>query len=105
MKKKRVQKKQAQWIPSTFSAYGIIWKVVLTEHHPKIKGNFGYCSSEDQTIYILKSATKRQKESTFLHELIHLVGEAADLNLSEHTVLNLEAGLFHILKDNGIKIF
>lgn len=103
--KKRAKKKERVWIPPTFSAYGIIWKVKFVSEHKKIKGNFGYCSSEDQTIYILKTATKRQQESTFLHELIHLVEAATELNLSEHTVLNLEAGLFHILKDNPIQIF
>jgi hypothetical protein len=93
------------WIPSEFMAYGLPWKVRFVTEHEKIKGNFGHCSAEDQTIYLLKTATRRQQESTFLHELIHLVSETMELNLSEHTVLCLEGGLYPILKDNGIKLF
>ena len=88
-----------------FKAYGLIWKVKVTNSHPKIKDNFGHFDMAEQTIYISKNATEPQQRSTLLHEIIHLVGETHELNLSEQTVLVLEAGLFHILKDNNLKLY
>lgn len=88
----------------TFNAYGLKWKVRVVSKHEKIKGNFGFFDFPTETIFILKNASERQQRSTLLHELIHLVSEVNELNLGEHTVLSLESGLFHILKDNNIKL-
>jgi Zn-dependent peptidase ImmA (M78 family) len=44
--------------------------------------------------------TQRQ-ESTLLHELIHSVCDINDVELTEHQINLLEAGLYQILTDNG----
>jgi len=89
----------------SFKAYGLKWRVKIVSKHEKIVGNFGYCSIEDQTIYIAKNATEDQQKSTLLHELIHLVEQTNQLNMSEHTVLVLEAGLYSIIVGNRINLF
>ena len=88
----------------TFKAYGLKWKVRVVNRHEKIKGNFGFFDYPTETVFILKDASDRQQRSTLLHELIHLVGEVNGLNLSENSVLILEAGLFQILTDNKIRV-
>jgi len=83
-----------------FKAFGQEWKVKTTKNHPKIEGNFGYCDLGENTIWIATNATEIQQKSTLLHEIIHLIEQSMGLNFSEHSVLTLEAGLFHILRDN-----
>ena len=86
--------------PFKFKAYGQEWKVKIVKNHPKIQGNFGHCDMDNNTIYLHANATDIQQKSTLLHEIIHVVEQSNGLNFSEHSVLSLEAGLFHIMRDN-----
>ena len=83
-----------------FKAFAQEWRVRIVKNHPKIVGNFGHCDMDNNTIWIASNASEVQQKSTLLHEIIHLVEQSVGLNFSEHSVLALEAGLFHILRDN-----
>jgi Zn-dependent peptidase ImmA (M78 family) len=45
--------------------------------------------------------SRQRQESTLLHELIHAVCDINDVELEEHQINLLEAGLYQILNDNG----
>lgn len=90
--------------PFTFKAFGQTWKVKISKSHAEIKNNFGYLDEDNNIIYITPDATDEQQRSTLLHEIIHLVGMANGLNLSEHTVLCLESGLFGAYNGNKMTI-
>lgn len=64
-------------------------------------GRFHHIS---QTIHIANDLNNEQKESTLLHEIIEALNYHLSLELSENTIMSLEAGLYQVLSDNGVDI-
>jgi len=65
-------------------------------------GAYGRYHSRLQKIQIANDLSESQKESTLLHEVLHLISFHLRLDLSENQVAGLEAGLYEFLQSNDI---
>lgn len=57
-------------IPETFTLGGLTWKV---KRMKSLKGKYGDCIIEKQTIRLLDTIPTELKEQTFCHELVHAI--------------------------------
>lgn len=57
-------------IPSEFKLGGLTWKV---KRMKQLKGKYGDCQLEKQTIRLLDTLPQELKEQTFCHELVHAI--------------------------------
>ena len=55
-----------------------------------------------QYIFIDRTVELQAQESTMLHEIIEAIDKHLDINLEHHTIMLLEAGLYQVLRENGI---
>lgn len=81
--------------------------IELLEHKFKVEycspklwsGNgLGRCSLADQLIQINSDAGKEVQESTFYHELVHMIADISDLELSESEISALGLGFYSYIK-------
>lgn len=68
-----------------------------------IDGMVDYGSTDPfkQVINIRKGLTDEMTASTLLHEIIEVINESLDLNLSHQTIQSLEVSLFSVYNDNS----
>jgi len=59
-------------------------------------GNCGDCNTEQAYIRINKETTKQHQEDTLLHEVIHIISEEVDLELTEPQTRRLATVLYSI---------
>jgi hypothetical protein len=64
--------------------------------------SFGGCDFAGGTIYCSKEIPKDLQESTLLHEILEALNYHLELGLKHPQITALEAGLYQVLKDNGI---
>jgi len=57
-----------------------------------------------QVIIIDPLQCKQAQESSVLHEMIEALNYHLDLKLQHETIMQLEAGLYQCLKDNGVDL-
>lgn len=62
----------------------------------------GSTDFDNNIILIKDNMSVDNKLSTVLHELLEVINETYDLNLSHQTIQTLEAGLFQVIKDNKL---
>lgn len=86
-------------IPSKLKIGGITYEVKL------ISGlaDCGSTKFDNSTILINKDQTEERQATTLLHEIIEVISEHNDLNLSHQTIQTFESNLFQVLVDNFIK--
>jgi len=82
---------------TTLKIYGQDWKVRVLKRHKGLKKNIGWTNSVKNEIIVSANYTEDLQKSTLLHELIHIVSQANDIDLSEKEVLALEAGLYSVI--------
>ena len=93
----------------TFEAYGQKWNARI-EHHAAIADGNGAFVSEVRTIFINPDIGHKEQQSTFIHELIHLIEHYWCIELGYHpdhedleVVELLERGLMSVMRDNKLK--
>lgn len=89
-------------IPKQIKAYGFKYPVIQQK---RIKGGFiGEINHHQQKIKLVNNGkySKRIREESLLHELIHLVHNQEGIKMKEGEVDHLSKGLYHVLKDNNL---
>ena len=81
--------------------FGYSYSIDQSKTYDEI-GAFGRYHSRLQKIQIAKDISNNQKESTLLHEVLHLISFHLQLDLSENQVAGLETGLYEFLQSNDI---
>lgn len=64
----------------------------------------GTCNPGRQIIVLDPQQCKQSQESTILHEMIEALNFHLALSLSHPVIMQLEAGLYQALTDNGVKM-
>lgn len=62
----------------------------------------GLCMFGNRKILIKKGLHKQEKRDTYLHELIHCISDAYDLNLSERQVTVLTGEIISLINRNKL---
>ena len=65
-------------------------------------GNSGSAQCYTQTIWIDSEGKKEYQEAVLLHEIIELLNEECDMNLTHQTISTLATSLYAVLKDNKL---
>lgn len=80
------------------------FKVKLVGFKEELKNTThkGLLLSEKQEIFINKTYHVETRESTLIHEIIHQINLDYNIGLSEKNIERFEAGLYQVLKDNGL---
>jgi hypothetical protein len=68
----------------------------------KTTATVGECDSCDHVIRVLKSQSKEELFSTFIHELLHASSDEYDIKLTHRQVYKLERAIAQILLNNFI---
>ncbi len=93
-------------IPNTLNILGlpvIIKKInsaIITETKEVAEGR---CDLNNLYIAINNSAPIPNKDSTFLHEIIHFLNDRLTIELSEHQISLLETGLYQVIHTNKLR--
>ncbi len=66
----------------------------------KSLADFGSTDFFNQDILIREDMSVDNKESVILHEVLEVINDSLDLNLTHQTLQSLEASLFQVYKDN-----
>ena len=85
-------------IPKQIKGYGFVYPIFQKKNYKWL----GTINHKKGYIVLQKNQHHCRKESSLLHELIHMVSSENDLNLKETQVNLLETGLYQILKDNKL---
>ena len=86
-------------IMNNFVLFGVDYCVDDTIINDEM-GSFGRSNASLQKIQIAKDIGLAQKQSTLLHEILHLISFHLRLELTEQQVSGLETGLFEYLITN-----
>lgn len=89
-------------IPESVDISGLNYKVEVTKSGCKDDNYMGRTYEKECLIMVCSDMPKDQMEVTFLHEVIHAVGFAFALELSENQVTALASGLYSTLKKADI---
>ena len=86
-------------IPRKIRMDGVDWKIIKTSNdlNSNIMGTTYPHAKE-----ILLSTDSGQIESTFLHEVVHVIDLDRGLELSENQVQSLASGLYAAIVDNNL---
>ena len=94
-------------LPKKLRIEGLNYKV-KTKRHPRLqKGGEEYFGTECASkcaIVVKKNHPKQRQMSTLLHEVVHVIDYELGLHLGEETITRLGTGLFHVLRDNKLKV-
>lgn len=86
--------------PESLHAFGETWNFTYVYEQnldPKFSGITSY---SNMSVVVLLNQPEPLPRKTMLHELIHLASNHTMANLTEEQVMQLEHGLWAILKDN-----
>lgn len=89
---------------NTLKVLGYTYTIQQTEGPPEgiPSDSFGGCDFANGTIYCSKDIHQDLQESTLLHEILEALNYHLELGLKHPQITALEAGLYQVLKDNGI---
>lgn len=79
---------------------GFHYDLVLRED----KDDFGKMDIMNGTMFIDTQASEQIQQSTVLHEALHALDTHLSLRLGHNRIRLLEAGLFALLRDNGVDL-
>jgi len=81
--------------PKRIKILGKYYKVIPTD-----QGDYGICNTETCEIHLRQNQNHQQKKDTLLHECIHAIDDAMQLNLTEEQVFGMAGGVYALLHDN-----
>ena len=77
--------------------YGQDWIIKYPKRHKLFKKVVGWANHTKNEIVIQSKLPETQQKSIILHELIHIITEANDIDLTETETKALESGLFSVI--------
>lgn len=83
----------------TVKICGVDYQIV-TKNSLDMPDALGQCHSDCQQIWILDSNTEETNTNVLLHECLHAISDALDLELSERQVTVLATALIAFARDN-----
>lgn len=91
-------------LPKKLTILGHVYAVKAYKNIKKEQGSavFGRCDVENTTLHIGQEFTPSQVEATLLHEIIEAINYHLELRLEHNQIQGLEAGLYSVLKENGL---
>lgn len=78
---------------------GVPYQIVV-KNSMDMPNALGLCHSDQQQIWLLDSNTEETNTNVLLHEILHAVSDAYDLELSERQVNVLATALIALARDN-----
>ncbi len=81
--------------PKRIKIIGKYYKVIPTD-----QGDYGICNPETCEIHLRSNQDPQQKKDTLLHEVIHGIDDAMQLNMTEEQVFGMAGGIYAVLHDN-----
>lgn len=75
------------------------WKSAVKEGAGAV---YGRCVPEELSIFVGTEFPDSQIEATLLHEIIEAINYHLELRLEHNQIQGLEAGLYSVLKENGL---
>lgn len=81
---------------------GIPYKVNIKEPFDRSELNHGSTDFLNAEINICKNLNTEGRNSTFLHEVLHVIDFNLGLDLSENQIAALASGIFATCTENGI---
>lgn len=66
--------------------------------------HMGQHNANELTITICTGMQRQHQESTMIHEIIESINWQLALGLEEEKILNLEIGLYNVLKNAGVDL-
>lgn len=80
---------------------GIPYKLNYKEQFDRAETNHGSTDFLNTEINICKSLNSESRNSTFLHEVLHVIDFNLGLDLTENQIAALSSGLFAFFTENG----
>lgn len=87
-------------LPETIKIGGQIFSIVLDYNLAHDKSEFGDTNFRTLVITIEGSLSQPVKSATLFHEIIEVINEQNELNLSHQKIQCISNSLFQILSDN-----
>lgn len=84
---------------NTVKICGVDYKIV-TKNSMDMPDALGLCHSDQQQIWLLDSNTDETNTNVLLHECLHAISDALDLELTERQVNVLATALIAFARDN-----
>lgn len=86
--------------------HNISYEVLYVDSFPNDPSQVGECRSDPKQIVILRGMSPTETWKTFLHEATHsFSNEYPSLNFTERQVIDIEEGVFRMLKLNKVFAF
>jgi len=82
------------------SSVDVIGRKYTIEYDDSLKGFLGSCDSNTLKILVFPGQVKSMELDTVLHEVVHAIELAMQLNMSERQVYCTTVGLLSVLKGN-----
>lgn len=68
--------------------------------HEKLEEAYGLCNTDEQRIWIREGQPLESEQDTVLHECLHAVESAMNLDLEDDIIHRLATGLLAVVRDN-----
>lgn len=81
---------------------GLDYEIEFMDKYPVGNLYFGYCNFQTQVIGLLKEQKMDSMFNTLIHEILHVISFIQNVDLDEHEVTLLAAGLSQVLKKNDL---
>ena len=91
-------------IPERLKVGGLDYEVSFVENLARDYGANGSHWGNALKIKIDDSLPRQNQETTFLHEIIEALNFVYEIKLEHKQLSVLEAGLYQVLKDNGMLV-
>jgi len=80
-------------------------QVVIEDPGDWAEGSMGRANLMQQKVHINSSMPKDARDSTLIHELVHLISDMNSLELTEIHVDVISTGFFSFLRDNSELVY
>lgn len=89
-------------IPKRLKVLGHEVEVKYEKNYARDESRTGSSSANSLEILLDPSFSQSVIETTFIHEIIEQLNYHLELHLEHSTISQLEAGLYQVLRDNGL---
>jgi len=89
-------------IPKTIKIGGKTHEVTIKDSEKGGNTNQGSAGVWSLKIWLDKNQAQEAMEETLLHEIIELIKEANDLDISHQSISTMAESIYQVLKDNNL---
>ena len=68
--------------------------------YPQLEDSYGLCDSDEQHIWIKEGQPLESEQDTVLHEVLHAVESAMNIDIPEEAIHRMATGLLAVIRDN-----